>query len=113
MKPDLDTLLADARQEVTVLRSNGNKLQAKTLERFADKVAEVMADYLTWLSEDRATLYSGLKVPALRARFPSLEARGLAKWDESGRRRLYRRQGLEHRGNAEAAREEGRRAGAA
>lgn len=33
MKPDLDQVLADARQEVTILRANGNKLQAKTLER--------------------------------------------------------------------------------
>lgn len=109
----LDQVLADARQEVVILRSHGNKLQAKTLERFADLVAECMADYLAWLSEDRATLYTGLKAPALRSRFPSLEERGLAKWDEGGRRRLYRRIGLEHRGNSEAAREEGRRAGAA
>jgi hypothetical protein len=108
--PDLDQVLADARQEVVILRSNGNKLQAKTLERFADRVAASMVDYLTWLPEDRATLYSGLKAPALRSRFPSLELRGLAKWDEGGRRRLYRRQALEHRGNAEAAREAGRRA---
>src|SRR4051812_1262527 len=105
MTPDLDQVLADARQEVTILKANGNKLQAKTLERFADRVAESMVDYLTWLPEDRAMLYSGLKAPALRSRFPSLEERGLAKWDESGRRRLYRRQGLEHRGNLEAAHE--------
>ena len=109
----LDQVLADARQEVVILRANGNKLQAKTLERFADLVAESMVDYLTWLTEERATLYTGLKAPALRRRFPALEERGLAKWDNQGRRRLYRQIGLNHRGNIEAAREEGRRAGAA
>lgn len=108
---NLDQVIADAREEAVILKSHGHRAQAATLLRFADKVAESMLDYLTWLTEDRATLYSGLKVPALRSRFPSLEQRDLAKWDETGRRRLYRRIALEHRGNAEAAREAGRRAG--
>ena len=113
MVASLDQLLADWKERANQLRYTNHSHDATLIEKVCDEVADCMVDFLTWMSEERATLYTGLKAPALRHKFPSLEARGLAKWDEQRRRRLYRRVGLEHRGNSEAAREEGRRAGAA
>jgi hypothetical protein len=106
--PSLEIVLADAREEAAILRSHSHKAQADSMEKICDAVAAAMADYLALLTESEAMLYTGLKLPALRRRFTSLAARGLALWD--GKRRLYRRCALEHRGNAEAAHEAGRRA---
>lgn len=111
--PNLDTVLADWRQRAAELRYTNHGHDAALIEKVCDEVADAMVEFLTWLTEDRMSLYSGLKPPALRSRFPDLEARGLAKWDAERRRRLYRRIALAHRGNQEAAREQGRRAGAA
>lgn len=105
---DLAQLLADLRGEAQVLRSHGQGAQARTLEGACDRVAEVMADYLVELTEADAALYTGRRPETVRSWYPSLEARGLARLRNG--RRIYRRMGLEHRGNAEAAREAGRRA---
>jgi len=105
--PELEQVLADAREEAAVLRSHSHKAQAESIERVCAAVAEAMPDYLHWMTEAEAELYTGLKTAALRARFHALEERGLAKWDHDRRRRMYRRIGLEHRGNAEAAKQAG------
>jgi hypothetical protein len=109
-KPPLEQVLADARGEAAVLRSHGHILQAESVEKVVDAVAASMADYLTKLTESEAMLFTGRKQPYLRDRFAAWERRGLAVWDEHGRRRLYRRLALEHRGNHEAALEAGREA---
>jgi hypothetical protein len=106
----LEQVLADAREEANVLRVHSHRAQAESIDKVCAAVATMMADYLTWLNEADAELYTGLKTPALRARFASLQQRGLAKWDHERRQRMYRRVALEHRGNNEAAREAGRRA---
>lgn len=106
---DLETVLADAREDAKILRSHSHQAQAESIEQVCAAVAKAMADYLCWMSEAEAELFTGLKTPALRARFRSLMERDLAKWGERGQR-LYRRLGLEHRGNSEAAKEAGRRA---
>lgn len=105
---DLGQLLADMRGEAAVLRAHGQGGQARTLEGACERVAEVMTDYLVELTETEAALYTGRRPETVRTWFPSLEARGLARLRKD--RRVYRRIGLEHRGNAEAAREAGRRA---
>ena len=56
MTPPLEEVLADARSEAQVLRSHGHKIQADTLERFVQRVAESMEDYLTKLTDDQAEL---------------------------------------------------------
>jgi hypothetical protein len=104
----LDELLANWRGEAAVLRARGHVADAKLLEQCADEVADTSSEYLTWLSEREAILYSGRSVDYLRGKFEQLALRGLAK--AHGRTRYYRRACLEHRGNAEAARAAGRRA---
>lgn len=108
--PPLEHVLADALGEAAVLRSHGHTLQAESIEKVCEAVTTSMADYLTKLTETEAMMFTGRQQPYLRDRFTSLEQRGLAVWDEGGRRRLYRRLALEHRGNEEAAREAGRKA---
>lgn len=104
----LETVLADAREEAAILRVHSHKAQADSIEKVCDAVATSMADYLAWMNEAEAMLYTGRRQPYLRERFAAWELKGLARWD--GHRRLYRRLVLPHRGNAESAREAGRRA---
>jgi hypothetical protein len=108
--PDLTQVLTDARGEAAVLRSHGHVLQAESIEKLVEAVAKSMEDYLTLLTETEAMLFTGRKQPYLRDRFWEWQRRGLAVWDEQHHRRLYRRLALEHRGNAEAARQAGREA---
>lgn len=86
MKP-LEQVLADARGEAAVLRHNGHTVQAASIERVVDAVAESMAAFLEILSESEAQLRSGWSVERLRGRFAEWEARGLAMLDERGKRR--------------------------
>lgn len=109
VKPgDLDQALADFRGEAATLRQHGQGPQALSIETVCDVVSECMRDYLTWLDEDDASLYTGRHQDTLARHFRELEARGMARWHRG--RRQYRRQGLTHRGNAEAARAAGARA---
>ena len=105
---DLNQVLTDAREQAQVLRYHGHQAQARVLEEFADRVAESAAEFLVWVSEPEAQLYTGRSVEYLRGRFAGWEARGLARREK--RQRYYRRIILEHRGNAEAARAAGQRA---
>ena len=105
----LEEVLARWRQQVSTLVAGCPK-RARQIERICDEVTAAAGEYLVWLSEDEAMLYEGRRTPdGLRTRFAELEARGLAKFLD--RKRYYRRTALRHRGNAEAAREWGRRAG--
>lgn len=106
----LEQKLADWRERATALKMTNHGHDAALIEKVLDDVVSALPEYLAWLTEGEAMMYEGRRTPdALRARFTELEARDLAKWD--GRRRLYRRIALRHRGNPEAAREAGRRAG--
>lgn len=111
--PDqLRDVLADATTQAATLRLHQQGGQAATLDLFRDRVAEIMAPLLDWLSEDEAQLRSGLDVGKLRAKFPGWAEAGLAKWDGSGRRarRLYCRLIVPSRPNLVAAYEAGRKA---
>lgn len=108
----LEQVLADAAERVTHLKIEGHPVQAASLERLVEEVrnAEGMSEYLTWLDEGAAMLYEGRRThESLRLRFPALLDRQMAKW--VGKVRYFRRCALEHRGNADAARQAGRRAG--
>ena len=107
----LEQVLADAAERVTHLRIEGHPVQAASVERLAGEIREALKEYLGWLDESAAVLYTGRSKEYLRIRFPALMDRGLAEW--RGRVRYFRRCCLEHRGNADAARQAGRRAGAA
>ncbi len=68
----------------------------------------LLGEFMDWMPESAAVLYTDRSREYLRARFARLAERGLAEW--RGRVRYFRRCALEHRGNADAARQEGRRA---
>jgi hypothetical protein len=109
MSETLDQVLTDAKEQASVLRYHGHHDQARALEDFVSRVSGAASEYLAWMSETEATLYTGRTVEWLRGRFAAWEQRGLARYEH--RRRHYRRIILEHRGNAEAARAAGERAG--
>ena len=98
----LEELLADLQDEANVLKMHGQVFQANTLHGACDRVREVMAPYLDWLTEDEARARSGRSVDWLRGQLPEWEALGPAKRD--GKRRLYRRLIVPRRANLEAAR---------
>ena len=106
----LETTLADLRERVTVLRYEGHTIQAASVERAIEQLVACLPEYLVLLSEGDAVTYTGRSPAYLRARFGAWQSRGLAEW--KGRVRYYRRCVLEHRGNADIAREAGRRAAA-
>jgi hypothetical protein len=108
MSAVLEQVIADLQGEAAVLRRAGHAGQADRYIAIAEQIADSCPEWLHWLSEDEAMTYSGRARDYLRARFTEWEARGMAKTD--GRHRSYRRCVLEHRGNALAAREAGRRA---
>jgi hypothetical protein len=107
----LEQVLADAREDAAALRRHGHKHDAELIEALSDKVADAAFEYLNWLTEGEAKLRSGHSAAYLRARFPQWLEQGLARWD--GKKRQYRAVCVPQRGNREAAREAGRRAGAA
>jgi hypothetical protein len=103
-----EDVLADAAERVTHLKLEGHPVQAASLERLTDEVRSSLREFTTWLDEKAAKLYSNRSAEYLRIRFPAWQARGLAEW--RGKVRYYRQCCLEHRGNADAARQAGRRA---
>ncbi len=107
----LEQVLADARGEAAVLRSHGHKAQAESIEKVCEAVTGAAYEYLNWLSEGEARLRSGHSTEFLRARFAAWNEQGLSRWN--GKKREYRAVVVPQRANREAAREAGRRAGAA
>ena len=84
----LDHVLADLRGEAAVLRANGHKAQAETIERAVDRVAESCPDYLRWISLEDAIARSGRSAEWLRGRAAEWAPLGHAK--REGRRWLFR-----------------------
>lgn len=106
----LEDTLADSRGEAAVLRANGHGAQADSMERVCDRVAESMAAYLDWLTEDEAHSRSGKSVAWLRERFAGWLDLGLARYsDTRPARRQYRRVIIPVRANLDAARADARR----
>lgn len=84
----LDQTLADLRGEAAVLRMNGHKAQADTLERACDAVAAACPDYLRWISLEDAVMRSGRSAEWLRGRAAEWAPLGHAR--REGRRWLFR-----------------------
>lgn len=107
----LEQVLADARGDAALLRHHGHILQADSMERVCVAVADVMRDYLDWLSEDEARSQSGWGIPRLRSHFAEWEAMGMAKLQGTGRRarRQYRRCIVPQRARELVSYEAGRR----
>lgn len=100
---DLETVLADAREEAAVLRRAGNTGQADYLDALLNRVAAAAEDYTTWLEEPDAIVKSGLAERTLRRRFRELVDCGLARFDKR-RGRLYRACAIPNRPNIAAER---------
>lgn len=111
MPDTLEQVLADAREEAAVLKRAGHPVQAGSIDKLCDAIAAAAEDYLTWLNEPDARLQSGWSVERLRGQFPRWLDQGLARLN--GKRREYRALIIPRRANVSAAREAGRRAGAA
>lgn len=109
--PEIEEVLAEHRGQAAVLRHNGHRLQAESIERVCEDVSAALAAYLDWLTEEEAQLASGWSVTRLRRAFPGWEAIGMAKLEGVGRRarRRYRRIIVPQRPQAFAAYAAGRR----
>jgi hypothetical protein len=99
--------LADERGQAAVLRHNGHVHDAELLERVCARVAQAARDYLLWLGEPDAALWSGKSAAWLRSRFEEWREHGNAEM--RGRVRHYRAICLPRRLDLDAAREAGRR----
>lgn len=111
MADTLEEVLADERGQAAVLRHNGHGNHADSIERVCARVSSAAEEYLRFLSEPDARLRTNKSVEWLRSRFPEWMEQGHAK--KIGNVRYYRMVVLPPRANLSAAREEGRRAGAA
>lgn len=107
----LESVLADERGQAAVLRHNGHAHDADLIERVCDRVAKSAEEYLRFLPEPDARLRTNRSQEYLRARYSDWESQGHAF--KKGNLRYYRMLVLPPRANLSAAREEGRRAGAA
>ena len=79
--PDLNQVLADAREEARIIHRSGNQQQAAYLTDLLERIEESTEDYRTWLSEEKAQLKSGLSFRTLRRRFRELYECGLARYN--------------------------------
>lgn len=103
----LEDVLADWRGQAAVLRHNGHKAQADSIEAVCEDVARSQSAWLDWLEEEEARARSGKSAEWLRARFAEWEAQDLA--ERRGRKRYYRRVIVPRRPNLEAARAQAER----
>jgi hypothetical protein len=97
--------LADWRSDADALDRQDQAADAEKLRRQCDAVTKSAEDYLTFLSEKEAVLWSGYSKVWLRQRFPAWQRLGHAKTRERGKGdRLYRRCVLPRRADLAAAR---------
>lgn len=108
MPETLEQVLADYREEAAVLRKAGNTGQAEYVEQLLDRAQRAAEDYITWLSESKANLKSGLAERTLRRRFRELLDCGLARHNAKGERE-YRACAIPPRANVVEQHERGRR----
>lgn len=102
----LETVLADMRAKADALdRSHDRTGKAEMLREFAKRVEDTTEDYLKFLPEKEAVLWSGHAKVWLRQRYPHWERLGHAKKREHDRgERTYRRCILPRRADTAAAR---------
>lgn len=105
---DLAQLLADVREEATILEANHAAMSVARVRQLVADVERAAEEWLTWLSEGDAMVRTGYSVPWLRARFDAWARDGHARL--VGRARQYRACVLPRRANTQAAAERGREA---
>lgn len=104
--PTLEQVIADAREELEIVKRAGHKEQAEYIDQLLNRIVAAAEDYLKWISEPDAILKSGLAERTLRRRFRELLECGLARYN--GREREYRAIAVPPRPQILAARERGR-----
>jgi hypothetical protein len=108
---DLDTVLADWREEAAVLRKHGQDAMADSVEKLCGEIAISTEEFRTFVPESAAMIRTNKTAKWLRSRFREWESAGHARF-RAGHRE-YRLMILPQRGNPSAAYEAGRRDGAA
>lgn len=111
MAQTLEEVLTELGEEAKVLAKYGDERGATLIKGIVKRVRDAAEDYLTWLSEGDAQLWTGHSAAWLRARFAEWERGGHAKKERG--RRYYRAVVLPHRANLSAAYADGRAAGEA
>ena len=107
VRPSLEGVLSDSREDAVRLRRNGHLAQADTIERVCAAVSEAATDFITWISEGEAMMRSGRGPDYFRARRQTWAEDGLA--EQRGRTWYYRRCVVERRKLASITRAEARR----
>ena len=101
----LETVLADYRADADALDRTHSVSVAKLVRQICADVEKAAEDYLVFLGETEAVLWSGYSKDWLRSRFPTWERLGHAKFRDHGKRdRMYRRCILPRRADLAAAR---------
>ena len=101
----LETVLADYRSDADALERTQSASTAKLIRQMCDDVEKAAEDFIVFLGETEAILWSGYAKPWLRSRFPAWERLGHAKLRDHGKRdRMYRRCILPRRADLAAAR---------
>lgn len=108
MSETLESVIADARGELPILRKRGQGAMADAIAEYMDRVQSAAEDFLRFISEDDARLQSGKTAAWLRARFPEWRQSGNAEL--RGRARYYRALVVPRRLDLDAARAAGKAA---
>lgn len=86
----IEELLANYRENAAILEHACAKEQAELYRRVAQEVTDALGDYLRWLSEEEAALWSGKSTRWLRDRFEAMAATMPPTARRAGRHRQYR-----------------------
>lgn len=101
----LETVLADYRESAVALKRTKSHSVAELVDQICDDVEKSAEDYLVFLPEKEAALWSGYSKEWLRHRFSSWARLGHARHRDHGKKdRLYRRCILPRRADLAAAR---------
>jgi hypothetical protein len=101
----IEQIIADERENARMLKRMGNEQQATYLLNLFDEIAGSLEDYVTWLSEEKSMLKSGLSARTLRRRFRELFDCGLARYNMKHERE-YRSIAIPSRPEVEQAKRE-------
>lgn len=107
-KRDVETVLADMRDEAETLRRARTTVAPDRLLDWADAIRGAIEDWVVFLDEKTAALRAGRSDDWVRARFEFLKREGHAKLVNG--RRYYRACFIPRRANVDSAAERGRQA---
>jgi len=111
MTESLEQVLADETEDIAVLRRLGHGDEADIRSRVVERVRAASEDFISWLTEREAMLWSGKKGDWFRSHRPAWERDGHARRSEHNARTwLYRRCVLPRGASIDAARADAERA---